>query len=134
MVPVISRLCRALASQGGYTMIELVSMMAIIAVLSTLVIANTSVGNKRQQVRDAAGQYVTALKNAESAATSSRTIAVGSVQLASCNDAAATSCPRRAYGVCLTTSASVDGGGKCAVPASNTTPDAFQVYARTRAD
>lgn len=111
---------KLLASQGGFTLIEMVTILAVIAVLSGLVIANTQVGNRRQQLRDAAVGYVSAARNAESLASSSQAIPDP--------DQADQPAARKAYGVCITSSAIANT--KCNAPSGAQVADTYQVYAR----
>jgi prepilin-type N-terminal cleavage/methylation domain-containing protein len=125
MVPV-NRLRRLLARQGGYTVIEMVSVIAIISVLSGLVIANTSTGNKRQELRDTVAGYVAAAKQAEGLAASAQSIPPA--------DPAQASFPRTAYGVCITSSA-INNPRCDAVSNAATQPlDTYQIYARKNGD
>lgn len=115
---------RALRSQSGYTLIELLAVIGIISVLTALVVANTAIGDKRQQLRDAVAGYVSAAKQAETLAASSQPVSDGSF-----------STPRLAYGVCLTSSAAASGPAlKCQAPSSTQRVDTYQVYARRITD
>ncbi len=114
----MKRLTAVFADQRGYTLVEVVSMLAILSLLSALLIVNTRVGDQRQRIREAANQYVIAAKKAENAATSSQVVG---------------GTARKAYGVCVTSITAVDSGGKC-TPAGGTNATAFQVYARTATD
>lgn len=96
--------------QRGYTLIEMVSMMAIMAVLSGLVIANTKTGDKNQKLRDAADNIVTIARQAEAYATSSQVVAGSS---------------RPAYGICLAAS------GNCSLTG---TTGHYLIYARQNSD
>lgn len=111
------RLRSLFADQGGFTMVEMVTILAIIGVLSALVIANTSVGDQRQRLRDAVAQFVTAAKSAETGANSSQLVNGSS---------------RKAYGICVTTSA--QASSKCNAAGPGQLLDTYQVYARTSTD
>jgi type II secretory pathway pseudopilin PulG len=117
-----------LGAEGGYTIIEMATVIAIIAVLMGLVIANTATGNKRQELRDTMAGYVAAAKQAEGLAASGQTVPPA----APAAEQAASS--RGAYGVCITSSAI--NNSKCdAVANAATQPlDTYQVYARNRND
>lgn len=118
------RMLRAhLGNQRGYTLIEMVSVLGIVGVLSGLIIANTAVGNKRQQLRDAVAGYVTAAKQAESLAASNQLVTEGTTTVTS---------PRFAYGVCITTSQVA--GTTCTVPTGTQPADTYRLYARRTAD
>lgn len=118
------RVGHVMQSQAGYSLIELLAVMGIISVLTALVVANTSIGDKRQQLRDAVAGYVTAAKQAETLAASSQPVSDGS-----------TSTPRLAYGVCLTSSAAASGSAlKCQAPSVDQKVDTYQVYARRSTD
>lgn len=114
-------LSEAILGEGGYTLVEMVTVMAIIAVLSGLVVANTQFGDRRQQLRDATANYVTAAKLAESSASTSAVVGGSS---------------RKAYGVCLTSTAQGDNqtNNQCDQPAVGQALDMYQVYARSTAD
>jgi prepilin-type N-terminal cleavage/methylation domain-containing protein len=109
---------RPLFGERGYTLMEMVVAISIIAILTALVVANTRVGNKRQELRDAAAGYVTAARNAEALASGAQPVAGSS---------------RKAYGLCLTTSQALPGGHCVAVP-SGQRADAYQVFARRTAE
>lgn len=106
---------RVFRDQRGYTLMEMVVLMGIMIVLTGLMIANTKVGDKRQQLRDAAGGFVSAAKQAES-------LASGSTKVKDPGTGVETS--RKAYGICLT---------DAATPACTVTGRAngYQIYART---
>lgn len=114
-----------LASQGGFTLIEMVTIIVMIAILSAMIFANSQTGNRRQQMRDAAAGYASATKHAESLASSSQAIADPN------QGGAKTS--RKAYGVCITSSAIVDtpaNPNRCRPPAAGQSADSYQIYAR----
>ena len=108
-----------LASQGGFTLIEMVTIIVMISILSMIILANTQTGNRRQQLRDAAEDYVSAAKHAESLASGSQAVADP--------DLGGQKTSRKAYGVCITSSQIANS--KCANP-SGQTADTYQVYAR----
>ncbi len=95
-----TRLWRGLASQAGYTLVEMVVLIGIMGVLSALVVANTKVGDKRQELRDAANQFVSAAKHAESMAAASEVV---EDPTASATDPLKKA-SRKAYGICLSSS------------------------------
>ena len=111
--------------QHGYTLLEMVTIMAMISVLSGLLLANTRVGDKRQQLRDVAAGYVTAVKQAETLATSSQAVR-------DLTDTTSPQTPRLAYGVCLTSSAITNS--HCGRPGGTQRVDMYQIYARDVAD
>ena len=116
----MNRVRQLASSQGGYTLVELLTVMGIISVLIALVVANTSIGDKRQQLRDTIAGYVTAAKQAETLAASSQPVSDGT-----------NSTPRLAYGICLTSSAAADAASlKCQAPGTGQRVDTYQVYAR----
>jgi prepilin-type N-terminal cleavage/methylation domain-containing protein len=122
----MNRWRQVLGSQGGYTIIEMVSVIAIISVLTGLMIASTSVGNKRQELRDMIAGYVAAAKQAESLAASGQSI--------SPSDQAQAAFSRPAYGVCITSSA-INNARCDAVANPATQPlDTYQIYARKKND
>lgn len=100
-------------SQRGFTMVEMVTVISIVAILSMIVIVSTQVGNQRQQLRDAAANYISAARNAESLANSGQVF-----------EGAA----RKAYGVCITSSEI--SNSKCGTPGGNQVLDTYQVFAR----
>ncbi|HEY8109120.1 MAG TPA: hypothetical protein VIF43_03865 [Patescibacteria group bacterium] len=109
-------------SQGGYTVVEMITVFLVISVLTALLVANTRVGDRRQQLRDSTAEFVGLTRDAEARASASSPIAGTS---------------REAYGVCLTSTSSSDAAGafpksKCAPPAG--AANAYQLYARTKAD
>lgn len=112
--------------QGGYTLVEMVSVLAIISVLSGIVIANTHVGDKRQELRDAVSNYVNAANQAESLASAAKPIGVGSGDTTTCPGAA--SCSRKAYGVCITAGGAAATCNPMGIAVSKL--DTFQIYAR----
>lgn len=110
----------SLRDQRGYTLVELVTLTGIVSLLAGLVIASTSVGNQRQLARDAAFGYVNAARQAESLAASARAVP----------DANGNNVSRKAYGVCVTSTAIANS--RCA-PISNPATqraDMYQIYAR----
>jgi prepilin-type N-terminal cleavage/methylation domain-containing protein len=114
-------------NQAGYTLIEMVVMMAIITILSALVLANTKIGDQRQQRRDAVAGFVTTAHQAEvSAASSQVTMNSPSSSGIYCQNNG-TTCPRPAYGVCLSVA-----GQTCNPGAVN--PTVYQMYARAQGD
>lgn len=123
----MKRLAEILRSQRGFTVIEMLTVLMVIGVLSTLILVNTQVGNRRQELRDSAAEYVNGVRNVESRAAAAEAV----------NDpetGQATS--RKAYGVCVTSTEANDGkdfpDSKCAPPGDN--PDAYQIFARTLDD
>lgn len=118
-------------NQSGYTVIELITLLAIVGVLSAITIANTRVGGVRQQIRDSAALYLTAVKRAEVMAASSTPV----------NDSAESnpelrSKSRKAYGVCITSSqqGTDPAVNKCAKASGAQPLNMFQVYARKTTD
>lgn len=103
--------------QAGFTLVEMVTVISMISVLSALVIANTRTSNDRQGLRTAANQFVAAARSAESQANSSRQ--VGSPAAA-----------RKSYGVCVSTTSANDITQACARPTGSQKADKFQVFAR----
>ncbi len=113
---------KVLTSQGGFTLIEMVTILTIIGILSGLLIVSTQVGNRRTQLRDAAAGYVSAARNAESLANSAQAVGPAGSQTA-----------RKAYGVCITSSQIPNA--KCDDPVSVGKPaDTYQVFARDPAE
>ncbi len=114
---------KLLASEGGFTLVEMMTVLTVIAILSALVIVSTQVSNRRQQLRDAAAGYVSAARNAESLASSAQAVT---------DSVTGQPTARKAYGVCITSSEIA--GTKCNVPAADQTADTYQVYARQTAE
>lgn len=117
------KLRAAITDQSGFTLIEMVTVFMVIAVLTALILANTQVGDRRQQLRDSAAGFVNSARNAEARASAAESVGGTS---------------RKAYGICLTSTTAKDSQGKtfpnskCAAPAGPA--NAYQVYARTLAD
>lgn len=88
----MDRFTRLLKDQRGYSVIELLSILMIMGVLTSLVVFNSNGRDTKQQVRDAASNYVTAAKQAESMASSSQAVL---------NASTGQQESRQAYGVCL---------------------------------
>lgn len=107
--------------ESGYTLVELISLTAIIGVLTALMVANTSFGNKRQELRNTAQLYATAARSAESMASSSQPVQEG---------ATVTKSPRKAYGICITKVAATT---PCELPSAGD-QKAFAVYGRALTD
>lgn len=108
--------------QAGFTLIEMVTVIMVISVLTALILVNTQVGNRRQELRDTAAEFVNRARNAEARASAAEPVDGTS---------------RKAYGICLTSKNSADAAGtfpksECAPPQG--VADAYQVYARTVAD
>lgn len=119
----MNRLRQLVRSEGGYTLLEMVSVIAIISVLTGLVVANTVIGNKRQQLRDTVSGYVAAAKQAEGLAASGQTVTSGSEQTS-----------RAAYGVCITSSAITNSRCSAISNAATQPLDTYQVYGRLSTD
>lgn len=111
---------KLLTSEGGFTLIELITIMTVMAVLSALLIASTQVGNRRQQLRDAAAGYASAARNAESLASSAQAVT---------DPVTGQPTARKAYGVCITSSEIANNTG-CQAPSGAQAADTYQVYAR----
>lgn len=79
--------------QRGYSLVELLSILMIMGVLTLLVIFNTRTGDEHQQLRDAASDYTTAVKQAESMAAAAQPVLDASDN---------TLKSRKSYGVCIT--------------------------------
>ncbi|MEX2043524.1 MAG: prepilin-type N-terminal cleavage/methylation domain-containing protein [Patescibacteria group bacterium] len=108
--------------QAGFTLIEMITVLMVIGVLTALILVNTLTGNRRQELRDSAAEFVNQARNAEARASAAEPVDGTS---------------RKAYGVCLTSTGSSDGSGTfpdstCAPPQGQA--NAYQVYARTEAD
>lgn len=101
---------RGWRSQGGYTLTELVVLMGIMAILSGLVVANTKVGDKRQELRDAANQFVSTARQAESMAAASQDVKGSS---------------RKAYGICVSVNTT-----QCMAAGTGTPGTHFLLYGR----
>lgn len=121
--PYVLRLMSVWRSQAGFSLVEMMTVLMIIAVLTAIVVASTQVGNQRQQLRDAAANYVASARNADTLAATSRTFPDPN------QDNEPT--PRKAYGVCITSSET--SGSKCKVD-SGQRADSYQVYARDTAE
>lgn len=113
----------AIRNQDGFSLVEMMTVLTIIGVLSAIVVASTQVGNQRQQLRDAAANYVAAARNADTLAATS--------QVFPDPNQGNQNAPRKAYGVCITSSQT--SGSKCTVQ-SGQRADSYQVYARDTAE
>ncbi len=111
------KLAFLLRDQRGFTMLEMVTVLAIVGVLSALVIANTVVGDRRQVLRDEAAGLVSLIRNVEARAAASEAIP----------DDEGNPVSRKAYGACATTTAS---DVPCAAPGPGQPADEYQLYAR----
>jgi type II secretory pathway pseudopilin PulG len=100
-----------LNNQRGYTIVELVSLILIIGVLTVLLVSSTRVGDRRQVLRDQTSVYVNAVREAETYALSSKPVSGAS---------------RPSYGVCLTSSSSTDCSTTAGSPITR-----INVFART---
>ncbi|MEX1113595.1 MAG: type II secretion system protein [Patescibacteria group bacterium] len=107
--------------QRGFTMLEMVTVLAIVGVLSALVIVNTAVGDRRQELRDAASQFITHVRNVEARAAASEAIP----------DEEGNPVSRKAYGICASSTVSDE---PCALPPSGTRADEYELYARQTDD
>jgi prepilin-type N-terminal cleavage/methylation domain-containing protein len=117
------RVSELLRDQRGFTLIEMVTVLMVIGVLSALILVNTQTGDRRQQLRDDASDFIASVRNAEARASAGQPVGGTS---------------RKAYGICVTSTSASDASGsfpnsKCAPPGGNPS-DAYQVYARTQAD
>jgi type II secretory pathway pseudopilin PulG len=104
-------------------MLEMITVVVMIGILSVILLANTQVGNRRQQLRDAADAYVSAAHHAESMASGAEAVTDSSGQKTS----------RKAYGVCITSSQITNtpaNPNRCKQVAPGQKADMFQVYAR----
>lgn len=115
---------KLLTSEGGFTLVEMMTVLTVIAILSAMVIVSTQVSNRRQQLRDAAAGYVSAARNAESLASSAQAVT---------DPVTGQPTARKAYGVCLTSSQIPNNTG-CQAPSGDQTADTYQVYARRTAE
>lgn len=115
-------------SQAGFTLAELVVVMSIIGLLSALVIANTVSGDKRQQLRDSAGAFVSALHNVEVRSSAAQAVLDH-------NAPAQPAGPRKAYGICLTsTNVTSFPNSRCVPTPPGGQTNAYQLFARQITD
>ena len=114
----LGRLPRAWRGQAGFTLIEMLTVFLVVGVLTTLILVNTQTGDRRQELRDSAAEFVNAARNAESRAAAAQPVNGTS---------------RKAYGVCVTSSF-VIGQNRCTQTQAGRVSDLYQVYARNLSD